>query len=168
MNRCSCADQTHLSKVQEKFYSMPFALTWWDYLSFVKRVGMEWVASLYVLFSLSTGNVPSLWPACFLFLPVWFSVLLLLTDRNENMELTHEVGGKPVMFCHCVLPTGDSADSHRRSCSRHLPLQWSEGYSQHSDLGSDGGRPWCKCQSAQTHRFSASTQHAVELYNLQF
>lgn len=41
----------------------------------------------------------------------------------------------------CVFPTGDAADSHRRCRLGHLPLQRSEGHSQHSDLRSDGGCP---------------------------
>lgn len=46
-----------------------------------------------------------------------------------------------VVCCPRVLPTGDTADSHRRRRPRHLPLQRSEDHRQHLDLGSDGGRP---------------------------
>lgn len=77
-----------------------------------------------------------------------FSTHMLRWDNFvvERQEWKHGADWKPVMSC--VFPTGDAADSHRRSRSRHLPLQRSEGYSQHSDLGSDGGCPWCKWHTA--------------------
>lgn len=69
---------------------------------------------------------------CFLFFSFFFPPYMCFWGRPH------------VMICCCVLPAGDAADSHGGSHSGHLPLQWPKGHRQHSELGSDGGRPRCE------------------------
>lgn len=63
-----------------------------------------------------------------------------------------------VVYCPRVLPTGDTADSHRRRRPRHLPLQRSEDHRQHLDLRSDRGRT--RCKNAQTC-FTETTESQI-------
>lgn len=73
-----------------------------------------------------------------------------------------------VCFLFCVAPTGDPADSHRRGHFRHLAVQRSEGYRQHSDLGSNRGCSWCKrskCGFRILLKFRPPTSYLINVWS---